>query len=114
MMTFSPMLACGPSFGPEILVIFIPWVVGIVAGLINTVMICMRIGEPSSGFGNAIFFMGYIGLAAAFVRGVFGSVDSGLAMALFFGIPVLPVGHTVYLFYDWRKKRKLEKQREEN
>jgi len=110
MTTFFPMMACGPSFGPEILLFFIPWLAGIVAGLINLFVICWRMSEPPAGFRNLAFFLGYAGLAVAFIRGVFGSLNSGMTMALFFGIPALPVMHSVCLFYSWRKDRKAKQR----
>jgi hypothetical protein len=110
MTTFSPMTACGPCVGPEILLIFVPWLVGIVVGFINLVVVCWRMSEPSAGFRDPALFLGCLGLALAFIRGVFGSPDDGMWKVLFFVIPALPIAHSVYMFCSWRKERKLKRQ----
>lgn len=115
MTTLSPMLACGPCVGPEILIVFIPWLVGIVAALANLVAICLSMSKPSPGFGNLVFFLSYVGLGATFCAGAFGFAGNDRMIALFFGIPVLPIGHSVFMFASrlWRRK-KLREQNGEN
>ncbi len=112
MMTVSPILAChggldpGPGLSALIIGTLVLWLAAVLAVIPNILMSC-REGK-GSGFNtaNLVFAAVYVTLGGLLFSGVLFEGAALLGIILIFVVPVMSVGHFIYLYIGWRRDRK--------
>jgi hypothetical protein len=109
----TPLLAChggfdlGPGLSMLLIGTLILWVAALLA-LIPNLLMGLRSGKSSRySVRNLIFFAAYVFLGLLLCGGAaFEGGNLVFGIALIFVVPVMIVGHFIYLFAAWRKDRK--------
>jgi hypothetical protein len=108
--TLTPILAChggfdpGPGLTTLLLVTLAMWVVALIVAIPNVLMSC-RDGKSSRYvFTNIAFFVVYLSLGLSLYGGRIFDFSMGFGIALIFLVPLMAVGHFIYLFMGRRSE----------
>jgi hypothetical protein len=115
----TPMLACGsvtlpPWVGALLLGMALLWLVAIIVAIPNVMMSCREGKSSRYGTANLVFFVVYLGLGLSLFGGKIFDVNMGIGIAVIFLVPLMAVGHFIYLFGGWRRERKAKQAAENN
>lgn len=108
----SPMLAChgGIDLGPGLTTLLLfglaIWVAALLMAIPNLLMSLQRMTPTKPQIGNIIFFIAYFLAGAGIFTGWVFDVNVIFGVTLVLLVPLLVIGHFIYLFRGWRKGRR--------
>jgi len=113
----SPMLACGSiTFPPWLnalaLAYAVLWLATFIVAIPNLLMSLQRTTRTKPRIGNIIFFIAYFLASAGIFTGWIFEVNIIIGVALVLLVPLLGIGHFIYLFRGWRRERKAKRTAE--
>ena len=108
-MDFTPILACGPSFGPEFIAIGLAWLVAIPLALTNVILAAVR----STGDRRIVHFsilgvatIATLNILGAFPGGITDSFAGAIRLVSIVTVPIVIAGQFVTLLFDRSKKER--------
>ena len=106
-MDSTPILACGPSFGPEFIVIGLAWLVTLPLAVTNVILSAVKCASDRRTIHFSVLGMATIAtlnILGAFPGGITESFASAIRLVSIFAVPILIAGQFVTLVFDRSKK----------
>jgi hypothetical protein len=106
-MDLTPILACGPSFSPDFILIGLAWLVTIPLSLTNVILTAVKCASDRRMIHFSILGVATIAtlnIFGAFPGGITESFASAIRLVSIFAVPILIAGQFVTLVFDRSKK----------
>lgn len=99
----------GPGLTTLLLFGLAVWAAALLMAIPNLAMSCQ---SSRHAFGNIVFFVTYLVLGLSLYDGAIFSVNIGIGVVIIFLVPLMAIGHFIYLLRGWRRERKAKRAAE--